>query len=126
MSDLINILYVEDNPPNVVVIERIIESLGGKLSVATTGREGIKMAFGQHFDLILMDISLPDIDGLTITRELRSNVNLAHVPIIAITASAMVGDRERCLEAGCTDYIAKPLQVKQVIALLKQYIHKLK
>jgi len=126
MSETVNILYIEDNPPNIIVVERIIESLGGKLDVAMNARDGLKMAYTMHFDLILMDISLPDIDGLTATRELRSNPNTAQIPIIAVTASAMVGDRERCLNAGCTDYIAKPLQVKTLSAILKQYIRQLK
>jgi two-component system, cell cycle response regulator DivK len=122
MNGSISILYIEDNPSNVIVVERIVESIGGKLSVAYNATDGLEMAFKYLPDLILMDISLPDMDGLTATGILRTNPLTANTPIIALTASAMVGDRERCLAAGCNEYVAKPLQVKTLVTVLNNFI----
>src|SRR5215813_14064726 len=97
MNGSMSILYIEDNPSNVIVVQRIIESMGGTLIVATNATDGLNIAFKTPPDIILMDISLPDIDGLTATGMLRANPLTTHIPIIAVTASAMVGDRERCL-----------------------------
>lgn len=124
MSDQrqLTILYVEDNPSNVIVVDRIVESLGHKLLVAVNGGEGINMAFEHRPDVILMDINLPDIDGLTATKRIRENPDMQNVPIIAITARAMTGDREKCLAAGCNEYLAKPFQVNMLVDILKRMI----
>ena len=122
MSDLITVLYVEDNPPNVIVVERIVESLGYRLIAATDGTSGLEMALKEKPDLILMDISLPDISGLTVTAQIRADPVMGQVPIIAVTANAMVGDREKCLAAGCNEYLSKPLRLNIVVNTLKQYL----
>jgi CheY-like chemotaxis protein len=117
----ITILYIEDNPPNVVVVERIVESLGYGLRVATNATDGMALAFELHPNLILMDVSLPDIDGLTATRQLRADPRTEKIPIVAVTANAMVGDREKCLEAGCNEYLSKPVQVKSLSQVIRQF-----
>jgi CheY-like chemotaxis protein len=116
------ILYIEDNPSNVIVVERILESLNYQLLVATNALTGIDLAASKQPNLILMDVGLPDIDGLTATRMLRENPQTADIPIIAVTASAMQGDREKCIEAGCNDYIAKPLQIKPFVKVLSKFV----
>lgn len=122
----VHVLYIEDNPPNITVVTRIVESLGYKLTVATTAEEGLHHAFHDQPDIILMDVGLPDMDGLTATRSIRtSDSPIRDIPIIAITASAMVGDREKCIEAGCDDYIAKPFQVKTLVDALHRCLQQI-
>lgn len=116
------VLYIEDNLPNVIVVSRIAESLNLELIVTDNATNGFQALEDHHPDLVLMDVGLPDIDGLTATRMIRENQHHQDLPIIAITASAMVGDRERCLEAGCNDYIAKPFQVKDLIDILNRWL----
>ncbi len=112
------ILYVEDASSSIRVLERISQLLGHELVVATNGAEGLKL-IDPSLDLIFMDISLPDIDGLTLTRQIR--VNYPDLPIIAATAHVGEGDRDWCLEAGCTDYIGKPFRIPALIELIKSY-----
>src|SRR5258708_35448928 len=113
------VVYIEDNPANVVVVEPIVESLGYKLLVAPNATQGLEMIARECPNIILMDISLPDIDGLTATGMLRAREESKHIPIIAVTANAMAGDREKCLASGCNDYIAKPFQVKTLLTSIK-------
>jgi CheY-like chemotaxis protein len=117
-----SILYIEDNPPNVAVVERVTENLGYTLHVAINATEGLQMLYTLRPDLVLMDIGLPDIDGLTATRQIRADHIWKDLPVIAITASAMVGDREKCLEAGCSDYLAKPFQVKDLMNIFNKWL----
>lgn len=116
------ILYIEDNPSNVLVVDRIVESLGHRLVVATNAHDGMEMLLKDRPDLVLMDVGLPDLDGLTATQQIRTHAGMDTLPIIAVTASAMTGDRERCLEAGCDDYIAKPFQMRTLIDMLRRYL----
>jgi two-component system cell cycle response regulator DivK len=118
----VTILYIEDNAPNVTVVERIIESMGHQLIVATNARDGLDIVFRDKPDIILMDISLPDMDGLTATKLIRADAVMGNVPIIAVTANAMVGDREKCLEAGCNEYLQKPIMLKTLVNALKPYV----
>ena len=83
---------------------------------------GVSMAQAEHPDLILMDLSLPRMDGWTATRYIKANPDLTTIPIIALTAHAMMGDRERALEAGCDDYLSKPLNLRELAGKLKQFI----
>lgn len=115
-------LYIEDTASNVLVVQRVIDSLGQRLLIAETWREGRELLAAEPPDIVLMDISLPDADGLDATRQLRADPALAELPVIAVTANAMVGDRERCLAAGCDDYIAKPFQVRDLIATIRRHI----
>ncbi|PJF34936.1 MAG: hypothetical protein CUN49_13155 [Candidatus Thermofonsia Clade 1 bacterium] len=116
------ILVVEDNADNRVLIMDVLDSMDYEVIIATDGEEGVKKAHAERPDLILMDISLPQMDGLTATRRIKATPELQHIPIIALTAHAMVGDRERALEAGCDDYVSKPIDLRELATKLTQYL----
>jgi len=105
------ILYVEDNPENRMLIRRVLNAEGYTVSEAESAIQAIKVMHEQLPDLILMDINMPDIDGYTLTAHLKAQSNLKQIPIIAMTANALKGDRERSLAAGCDGYIEKPVNV---------------
>lgn len=110
------ILYIEDNADNRMLVRRILlaSDYGFTVREATNAADGIQMAQSEVPDLILMDISMPDMDGLTATQHLRDIPELHNVPIIALTANAMEGDKERTLDAGCDGYIGKPIDVDKL------------
>jgi two-component system cell cycle response regulator DivK len=110
MSDVC-ILYIEDNAENRLLVRRILEAEGYSVIEATDGLVGLEMAAQMQPDLILLDINLPEIDGYDLARRFRDTPGLQQVPILAITANVMQGDRERTLEAGCDGYIQKPIDV---------------
>lgn len=103
------ILYVEDNDDNVYVIETRLQALGYQLIVATDGAAGVRAAAGEQPDLILMDLSLPVLDGWAATRALKSAAATRHIPVIALTSRAMVGERDKALAAGCDEFETKPI-----------------
>lgn len=103
------ILYVEDNPRNMRLVRKLLEHAGYEVIEAYDGLTGIAMAQDHKPDLILMDVNLPDIDGLKATQRLKSMPSTGSIPVIALTANAMHGDKERCLAAGCDNYIPKPI-----------------
>ena len=103
------ILVIEDNEQNLYLVTFLLEQGGFKVVAARSGFEGIVLAGQIQPDLILLDIQLPQIDGYAVARELRQNPALKNVPVVAVTSYAMVGDRERTLEAGCSGYIEKPI-----------------
>jgi two-component system cell cycle response regulator DivK len=105
------ILYVEDNPENRMLIRRVLNAEGYTVSEAESAIQAIKVMHEHLPDLILMDINMPDIDGYTLTAHLKAQSNLKQIPIIAMTANALKGDRERSLAAGCDGYIEKPVNV---------------
>ncbi len=105
------VLYVEDNDDNRILVRRILEAEGYHVLEATSAQEGLTLAREHHPDLILVDINMPEVDGLTMTAHLKSDPDLAQVPVVAITANVMKGDRERTLAAGCDGYIQKPIDV---------------
>ncbi len=113
MSD-VHILYIEDDPGNRMLVKRILEAEGFSVVEATDGPAGLEAAVKMQPDLILLDINLPEIDGYDLARRFRETPGLQHVPILAVTANVMQGDRERSLEAGCDGYIQKPLDVDQL------------
>lgn len=115
------VLCVEDNPTNLLLISRIVEAENMELLVADDGLAAQELLAQEIPDIILMDINIPGISGLDLTRLIRENETTAHIPIIATTANVLVGDRERCIEAGCNDYLPKPLDIRKVRALLRQY-----
>ena len=118
------ILYVEDNPGNMDLVCRILRHVGGyEVSGAINGLSGVQMALDEEPDLILMDVNLPDIDGLEVTRRLKLNPALANVPIVALTANAMFGDKERFLEAGCDGYIAKPVSKNELLTTVEAFLN---
>ena len=114
------ILVVEDNPDNMTLITDVLSSLDYDVVQATDGEQGVKIAEAEKPNLILMDLSLPRMDGWTATRIIKANPDIKHIPIIALTAHAMVGDRERALEAGCNDYISKPINLRELASKLTQ------
>jgi two-component system, cell cycle response regulator DivK len=106
----VKILYVEDNDDNIFVVNRRLGRWGHTVLIARDGRQGLAMAQSEHPDLIVMDLSLPAIDGWTATRILKSSPETKNIPILALTAHAMAGDRERALAAGCDDFATKPIE----------------
>jgi len=116
------ILVVEDNRDNMILIVDILESLDYDVIQAQDGEQGVSLANSQRPGLILMDLSLPKMDGWTATRTIKENKDLQEIPIIALTAHAMVGDRERALEAGCDDYMTKPIDLKVLATILTKYL----
>ena len=120
-----NRLIVEDDARNVFALTSILEPKGAKVEIARNGREALEH-LRQHpgVDLVLMDIMMPVMDGLEATREIRKQPQFAKLPIIALTAKAMIDDREKCLEAGANDYIAKPLDVDKLLSLTRVWIRK--
>jgi CheY-like chemotaxis protein len=109
------ILLVEDNEMNRDMLSRRLTRRGYEIEMAVDGRQGVEMARAGGYDLVLMDMSLPEIDGWEATRQLRSFPETAELPIIALTAHAMAGDRERALEAGCDDYDTKPIELNRLL-----------
>lgn len=116
------ILVVEDNPDNRTLISDVLLSLGYEVVEAIDGVEGVEKATQEKPDLILMDLSLPHKDGWAATREIKANATLSAIPIIALTAHAMVGDRERALEAGCDDYVSKPIDLRDLANKLERFL----
>ena len=113
------ILYVEDNDDNVYMLKMRLERSGFEVLVASDGEEGIALARDQRPDLILMDLSLPVLDGWQATRRLKSSEETRAIPVIALSAHAMPGDREKALEAGCDDYDPKPVKLPSLLAKIR-------
>jgi len=116
------VLVVEDNRDNMILIVDILESLDYDVIQAVDGERGVSLADSERPDLILMDLSLPKMDGWTATRHIKANEELQKIPIIALTAHAMMGDRERALEAGCDDYMTKPINLKVLAKMLTTFL----
>ena len=109
------ILLVEDNEMNRDMLSRRLIRNGHEVSIAIDGQQGVDMALAQLPDLILMDMSLPVIDGWEATRQVRANDATRKIPVIALTAHAMSGDREMAMEAGCDDYDTKPVEIARLL-----------
>ncbi len=105
------ILYIEDSPSNRLLVRRVLIAEGYEVLEAGDGIHGLELAGQEHPDLILMDINLPDVDGYELTRRIHMSLDLADIPVVAMTANVMHGDREKTLEAGCVGYIPKPIDV---------------
>ncbi len=118
------ILLVEDNEMNRDMLSRRLERKGYEVVMAIDGQEGIDKAREGGYDVILMDMSLPEIDGWDATRQLRASAETAAVPIIALTAHAMAGDRERAIEAGCDDYDTKPIELPRLLSKIETLLQR--
>jgi two-component system, cell cycle response regulator DivK len=116
------VLHVEDNSDNRLLVRRLLQAFGYQVVDAENAAKAREILKSQRPDLILMDINMPDIDGYTLTNELKSMPNLLGVPIVAITANVMKGDRERTLSAGCDGYIEKPIDVDRFIEQVERFI----
>ncbi len=118
------ILYVEDNLANRILIRRILMAEGYTIIEAENASEALRVVENQVPDLILMDINMPDVDGYTLTAQLKKIPTLTTIPIIALTANVMKGDRERTLQAGCDGYIQKPVDVDALPKIIERYLQK--
>ena len=116
------ILYVEDNIDNRTLVRRILLSEDYSLIEAVNAAEALKVLENTKPDLILMDINMPDMDGYTLTARIKSMPGFATVPILALTANVMRGDKEKTLEAGCDGYIQKPLDIDQLIKEVERFL----
>ena len=118
------ILYIEDNIDNRTLIRRILTAEGYALKEAGNAAEALEMLSSLHPDLILMDINMPEVDGYTLTSQIRAMSGFESVPIVALTANVMRGDRERSLEAGCDGYIQKPIDIDLLPQQVERYLRK--
>lgn len=116
------LLLAEDNELNVETFADYLKFMGYCLLLAKNGEETIAIAKTHKLDLIVMDIQMPGIDGLEAIRQIRADEQIAHMPIIALTALAMPGDRERCLAAGANSYLAKPVRLKELLGVIQQLL----
>ena len=122
MSESPTVLYVEDNPDNRNLIQRILMADGFNVVLAEDAAMAFKYLEQEQPSLILMDINMPEVDGYTLTARIKSMPRMGNVPIIALTANVMKGDREKTLEAGCDGYIQKPVDVDELPRQIAQYL----
>ena len=113
------VLYVEDNDDNIFVLEERLVRAGFTVVIATDGIRGVAMAASEQPDIILMDLSLPVLDGWEATRRLKADDATRHIPVIALTAHAMASDHDKALEAGCDDYDTKPVELPRLLAKIE-------
>ena len=116
------ILYIENNRDNRLLVKRILLSEGYLLLEAKDGSEALNILKSTYPDLILMDINMPDMDGYTLTAKIKSLPGFERIPIVAVTANVMRGDKEKTLEAGCDGYIQKPLDIDQLTREIEKFI----
>lgn len=119
------ILIVEDSPTNMMLTVAIIENAGHTAIQAVDGKQGIEMARAEHPDVILLDMQLPDISGIEVARTLKAESGTRDIPLIALTALAMSGDKERVLASGCDGYIEKPIRYKLFLAEMAAVVERL-
>jgi CheY-like chemotaxis protein len=119
------VLVVDDDVRNIFALSSVLERHGMAVVAAGTGQEAIeKVTGGEDIDLVLMDIMMPGMDGYDTMRAIRNDPDARALPIVALTAKAMKGDREKCLEAGASDYLAKPVVTDQLLGVLRQWLHR--
>jgi two-component system cell cycle response regulator DivK len=121
-NDKGTILYVEDNPDNRMLVRRVLLAEGYSLVEARDSAEALQVLSANRPDLILMDISMPGVDGYTLTAQIKAMPGFERVPIIAITANVMRGDREKTIEAGCDGYIQKPIDIDQLTREIERFL----
>ncbi len=113
------ILYVEDNDDNIYMLENRLKRAGFTVLIARDGAQGVAMALAEQPDLILMDLSLPVLDGWEATRRIKTAPETRHVPVIALTANAMTGDKEKAMAAGCDDFDTKPVELPRLLGKIQ-------
>lgn len=118
------VLIVEDNELNMKLFHDLLEAHGIGTIKTREGTNVLDLARTHHPDLILMDIQLPEVSGLEVTRWLKNDVELKHIPVIAVTAFAMKGDEQKIREGGCEDYISKPISVTRFLEVIDSYLQK--
>ena len=119
-----SVLIVDDDIRNIFALSSVLEDYGMKITTADNGRDAIAEAQRREFDVVLMDIMMPELDGLDTTREIRKIPQCRDLPIVAVTAKAMKGDRERCIEAGAWDYLSKPVDREQLLAVMRSWLQR--
>ena len=117
------VLCIEDNKTNMLLVSRIVEADGYELVRAEDGPTALKLLEDMVPDIILLDVNIPGIHGLDLARMIKEDARLAQVPLIATTANVLVGDKERCLEAGCDEYLPKPLDIRQLRQVMRDYVN---
>lgn len=122
MAKTETILYIEDNPDNRVLVRRLLFHEGYNTLEAENAEDAMKVLAESRPNLILMDINMPDVDGYTLTSRIKSMPEMANIPVVAITANVMRGDRERVLQAGCDGYIEKPIDVDNFLDQIAQFL----
>ncbi|WP_299024893.1 response regulator [uncultured Thermanaerothrix sp.] len=122
METVKTILYVEDNLDNRTLVRRLLQANGYHVLEAANATEALNLLNAHRPDLILMDINMPDIDGYTLTRTIKSQEHLRGVPVVALTANVMRGDKERTLQAGCDGYIEKPIDVDRFTDQIAEFL----
>jgi len=123
---MVKILVVEDNEMNRDMLTRRLQRRGYEVVIAVDGAEGLAMAQSESPALVLMDISLPVLDGWEATRRLKMAPETKSIPVIALTAHAMSGDRERCIEAGCDDFDTKPVEIARLVGKIEALLQRSK
>jgi CheY-like chemotaxis protein len=119
------VLLVDDDARNIFALSSVLERRGMKVLTATTGNEAIELVESTpDLAIVLMDIMMPEMDGYQTMQVIRQNPAFRRLPIIALTAKAMKGDREKCLEAGASDYLAKPVNTEQLLSALRMWLHR--
>ncbi len=118
------ILVVEDAPDNQILVEHVFQDSGYRVTCIQDGQAALDWLEINHPDLILLDLSLPEIDGWEVARQLKASDRTAKIPIIAVTAHAMKGDKEAAIASGCDDYLTKPLDIDLLEACVKQWLDK--
>jgi len=119
------VLIVDDDMRNIFALSTVLEEHDMVIASADNGRDAIKILQAQpDVDIVLMDIMMPEMDGIDTMREIRKIPQLKKLPIIAVTAKAMKGDREKCIEAGAWDYLSKPVDTEQLLAVLRAWLHR--
>ncbi|MGB3511145.1 MAG: response regulator [Microcoleaceae cyanobacterium] len=121
---MVKILLVEDNEMNRDMLSRRLMRKGFEVVIAVDGAEGVEMSTSKTPDLILMDMSLPVLDGWQATKKIKASSQTRHIPVIAMTAHAMAGDREKCLAVGCDDYDTKPVEFPRLLNKIKNLLSK--
>ncbi len=120
-----NVLLVDDDIRNVFAMTSVLERYGMAVVAAESDPEAlVKLEANTEIDIALMDIMLPEMDGYKVTQAIRAQTRFKSLPIVALTAKAMKGDREKCIQAGCSDYLAKPVDIEQLLSVLRLWLHR--
>ncbi len=124
MPEKVTILYVEDNSDNRKLVRRVLESEGYAVAEAKDGQQAMECLLSEQIDLALMDINMPEVDGYTLTARIKAMPQFANLPIVAVTANVMRGDRERSLQAGCDGYIQKPIDIDTLSQQIERFLRR--
>jgi len=116
------VLAIEDNKVNMLLVSRVVEAEGYELLRAEDGPQALELLEEVSPDLILLDVNIPGINGLDLARMIKDDAKLSSIPVVATTANVLVGDKERCLEAGCDEYLPKPLDIRRLREVMHHYL----